>query len=101
MNKTPMLKAYVHRSEYRKEPPEERNTLDVWFCSKIENAAYYETRELAEFDCKLIFDRGNIQIDTPYGWKHTLKDFRVEERKPSEFVIFCEGPFVVKEEKPK
>lgn len=97
MNSPPMLKAYVSRAEHRKEPPEERNILDVWFSSNIESAAYYETRELAEMDCKMIFDRGHIQIDTPQGWKHTLKNFRVEERRPNEFVIFCEGPFTIKE----
>lgn len=97
----PMLKAYVARSKYREEPKEERHILDVWFDSRPENAAFYETREQAESDCKVIFDRGNIQIDTPQGWKHTLKNFRVEGRGPREFVIYCEGPFTIKESKGK
>src|ERR1700733_5486133 len=92
-----MIKAYVCRSEYRKEPPEERHIRDVLFCANIENAMHYETREEAESDCQMIYERGNIQIDTAVGWKHILKNFQVEERRPREFVIFCEGPFVLKE----
>jgi hypothetical protein len=95
-----MVKAYVSRSEYRKEPPEERNILDVLFTSNIESAAHYSTHEQAELDCKLIYDRGHIQIEPQPGWKHTLKDFKVEERRPNEFVISCEGPFTVKKTDP-
>ena len=96
MNNTPMLKAYVTSTKYREKPKEESHILDVWFDSRVEKAAYYPTREEAECDCKVIFERGNIQIDTAEEWKHTLKDFRVEQYGPREFVIFCEGPFIIR-----
>jgi isoleucyl-tRNA synthetase len=97
MNDTPMLKAYVTRSKYREEPREEKHILDVWFDSRPAKAAYYPSREEAESDCKLIFEKGRIQLDTPQGWKHTLNNFRVEQRGARKFVIFCEGPFIIRD----
>jgi len=94
-----MLKAYITRSKYREEPKEERHILDVWFDSRSENAAYYETREEAESDAHAIFERKDIVIGSSEGGKHTLKNFRVEERGPREFVIFCEGPFIIEQSK--
>lgn len=90
-----MVKAYVHSTKYRPEPAE-RFIRDVWFTPNRENAMYYETRQTAESDAVIIFERGNFQIDTLQGLKHTLSNFRVEERGPKEFVIFCEGPFLIK-----
>jgi hypothetical protein len=94
---TEITKAYVHRTEYRREPPAERNTRDVWFTTNPKDALYYETREEAESDALVIFEHSNIKLNLIGGLKHPLKDFRVEELGPKEFVIFCEGPFAIAE----
>jgi hypothetical protein len=95
MNVASMLKAYVRRSWYPKESEALRHHLQVAFTSKPEGANWYDTRQEAESDCANIFNRG-IVIDSSEGGKQTLRNFRVEERKPGEFVIFCEGPFIMK-----
>lgn len=86
----PNMKAYVHSSKFRTTPGEEY-VRDVLFTSKIDNAMYYDRRELAHCDVALIFE-SRIQIDTPSA-KYTLTGFKVEERRPSQFVISVEGPF--------
>jgi hypothetical protein len=53
---------------------------------------FYPTREEAEVDVRLIFEREHIQIDAPSGHKLAVKGFQVEERNPGEFVVFCEWP---------
>ncbi len=89
----PWIKAYVHSAKFRT-TPQERHIRDVLFTTKIEDAMHYDSREEAQSDVQLIFEN-RIQIDTIGGFKHTLEHFRVEERSPKEFVIWCEGPFTI------
>jgi len=99
MHNPTMLKAYIARSWYPKESEPDRHHLQVKFTSRPEYAAYYETRQEAENDCAVIFNAADIEIDSSAGGRYTLSDFRVEERGPKEFVIFCEGPFIIKKGK--
>jgi hypothetical protein len=91
-----MSKGYVQGLKNRKEPPEEP-IVDVWFTSRIENAASYATRAEAEADCSFL-ERWRIKIPTATGNEHTCTDFKVEERAANQFVLFCEAPFAVRGE---
>jgi len=35
-------------------------------------------------------------IPSAQGGTHVCKGFKVEERAPNEFVVFCEAPFILK-----
>ncbi len=89
-----MLKAYVQSWELLKEP--EGNKIDYWFCSRPEDAAAWESQQEANNDC-VLFDRHHIVVSSSQGGTFICRDFRTEERAPGEFVVYCTGPFIVKE----
>jgi catechol 2,3-dioxygenase-like lactoylglutathione lyase family enzyme len=72
----------------------ERHKIDVWFAATPESAAVWETLEEADTDCR-VFDRCTIQMQPSNGKPFTCRRFKSEERSPAEFVVFCEGPFVL------
>jgi hypothetical protein len=84
-----MLKDYIARWKAREKP--EAQIIDYWFDSHPENAACWETREEAESDC-VIFDRQRIAIPSAEGGIHICSGFKVEQRAPKEFVVFCTIP---------
>ncbi len=83
-------KGYIVRWKRREKP--EADTTDYWFDSRPEKAAYWETKEEAENDC-VLFERHPIVLTLSGGSTHTCTGFRVEQRAPKEFVIFCLAPF--------
>ena len=40
-----------------------------------------------------ILEHRDIAITTAEGHRHVCKGYRVEERAPGEFIIWCEAPF--------
>jgi hypothetical protein len=64
---------------------------DFWFAVK-ESAMFWETLKDAEI-ARDLFERQGIKIDLPGGGKHVCVGFEIEERKPGEYVIFCDAPF--------
>lgn len=88
------MKGYVSRWQKRERPDE--NIMDYWFCSRAENAAVWDTREGAENDC-VLFNRHQIVIPSSNGGPYVCRDFKIEERAPGEFVVYCVAPFIVKE----
>ena len=70
-----VLNVYIFGSKFRLVLPEQRNVRDVEFTGALKEAMHYETREEAEVDALIIFERGNIQIDTPHG-RHGSVDRR-------------------------
>jgi hypothetical protein len=89
-----MLKGYITGWKER-ETPEERHIVDVGFDHNPEKAACWKTRQEAANDC-VIFDHWRVVIPSAEGGTHVCRDFRVEERAPAEFVVFCEGPFILR-----
>lgn len=87
------MKGYVQRWEWRKTSEDDGNMLDYWFTANSEEAAVWKTKEEADLDCTL-FDRRAIEIPSSVGGKHICRGFRSEERKPGEFVVFCDAPFI-------
>lgn len=85
------MKCYVSGYASRKTSGEE-SKVDVDFVHRLEKAFPWGTRQDAENECKIL-DGLRVTIDTPQGGKHTLEGFKVEERGPEEFVVFCVGPF--------
>jgi hypothetical protein len=91
--KPPTRKGYIIKWERREAPDKlNRHTIDYLFCSRPDNAAYWETRERAEQDC-VFFDQQQITISLPDCATRVCQDFQVEERPAGDFVIFCEVPF--------
>ena len=90
-----MLKGYISRWK-RKEKPED-NILDYWFCTRPGDAAYWGSREEAENDCVVFNRHQRIVIPSSQGGTYVCQDFKVEERKPGEFVVFCIAPFIPKD----
>jgi hypothetical protein len=88
-----MLKGYINRWKER-EKPEERQIVDYWFTSNAMKAACWETESEAENNC-VIFDCHRIVIPSSKGGTHVCKDFKVEQRAPNEFVVFCVAPFIL------
>lgn len=64
---------------------------DFWFRDR-ESAMFWETLEDAE-RARDLFERQGIKIDLPGGGKHVCVGFEIEQRKPGEYVIFCDAPF--------
>lgn len=87
-----LLKGYVRRWKEREKP--EPEGIDYWFTSHPENAAWWKTREDAENEC-VVFEANRIRIPSSAGGVHTCRGFKVEERAPGEFVIYCMAPFVL------
>jgi hypothetical protein len=86
-----MRKGYICREERRENT--EEFILDYSFDSKPENAMFWETREEAEGAC-IIFNDRVIMVPSGEGGKYRCTDFKVEQRKPNEFIVFCEAPFI-------
>ena len=86
-----MSKVYVGQWKARVEPPEERHKVDVWFCSRAESAATFDTKESAQYD-RALLQSFNVTIDVPNGLKQHCEGFAVEQWS-DQFVIFCEAPF--------
>jgi hypothetical protein len=68
--------------------------VDYWFCSSQKEAMSWGIRELADAELWQ-FNRG-ITINEDIGRAYVLRNFEVEERAPGEFVVFADGPFVVR-----
>jgi len=86
------LKGYVQRWE-EKDGAQGRS-LEYCFTSNPDSAATWPDREEADLDCRFVFDRQNIRIPSAWGGYHICSDFNSEERRPGEFVVFCEAPFI-------
>jgi hypothetical protein len=87
------IKGYVHHWEI-KESARDRG-LEYSFDSDADCVAVWASKEEADIDCRL-FNRQNICIPSALGGFHMCSDFRSEERRPGEFVVFCEAPFIRK-----
>jgi hypothetical protein len=87
-----MAKRYVHHIEHRTDSQTGSMMTDVYFTQYKEKATYCATEQDAESEC-FILDNGQISITTAEGHSHRCKDFEFEERKPREFVMFCDAPF--------
>ena len=89
-----MIKGYVIGYSSRKEP-DESGIVDVGFDYRPEKGMVVKTRHAAEMECAFL-DGLRIAIPSAHGGKHICQGFKLEEREPDEFVIFCEAPFVLK-----
>lgn len=85
-------KGYIARIEHvRAEPGKHEARIDYWFSSKLEEAVFWDTRLSAERTLDAI-NRG-VDIQAENGGKYHCTDFKVEQRTPKEFVIYCDAPF--------
>jgi len=87
-----MLKAYVNHLTTLRDRHGDPHA-EVQFTFKPDYARCYETRQDAENE-RVVFLSDGIEIDSSEGGKVTVKNFRVEQRGPKQFVISCEGPFI-------
>lgn len=85
-----MTKGYVY---YWEDNKNSSLLIDYVFTSRREIAAVWTSREDAQSDCDLVFNRQDIRIDVASAGKFTCGDFKVDERRPGEFVVYCEAPF--------
>lgn len=83
------MKAYISRCEGK-----EDRTIEYRFEPDLENAACWDTGEEAEKN-RAIFDRQCIVIPSAEGGTHICSSFKVEQRGPKEFAVFCVAPFIV------
>jgi hypothetical protein len=88
----PMLKGYISRIEGRTKPGQTPGT-DYLFTSNPNSAMHWETKEAALWVCT-DFNDGGISIPSALGGTYVCKNFEPEQRKPHEFVISCEAPFI-------
>jgi hypothetical protein len=86
-----MLKGYVSYEGPPKDP--QKYSLDYQFESDPMKAMYWSTKDEAEATCIIYNDR-SIVIPSPEGDKYRCTNFRVEQRTPNEFIVFCEAPFI-------
>jgi hypothetical protein len=85
-----MPKAYVIGYKSRTLPDDAGN-VDVDFSARLEDAYAWE-KERAESECRIL-DHFRVEMATKKGMKHTCEGFKVVERTPGSFVVFCEIPF--------
>jgi hypothetical protein len=87
-----LMRGYIRKEAYvddEKAPFGKR--YDVWFADK-EHAMHWDTIEEAKSAVKF-FEGKRIEISLSDGGKRVCTGFEIEERKPGEFVIFCDTPF--------
>ena len=91
-----IIKKYLLWMEPSKIPVAGMDT-DYRFTSNRDEAAYWPTKALAQASCR---DFGNSQITicSSTGGTYVCGDFKLEERKPDEFVVSGEAPFVLNQE---
>lgn len=87
-----MLKGYVAGWQSHAEP-ENTNNVEVGFDSDSQKAHQWDALEEADIACH-VFERWQIEIPSSKGGTHVCRDFRIEERAPNEYVVFCEAPFI-------
>jgi hypothetical protein len=85
------MRGYVSGQEFRQNDP--KKTLEVWFTSNPEAAWNWETREEAQAACKYYEDH-EIIICSALGGTHICSGFESEARRPGEFIVFCDAPFI-------
>jgi hypothetical protein len=85
------MRGYVSRQEFRQN--DSRKTLDVWFTSNPEAAWNWGTREEAQAACKYYEDL-EVTINSALGGTHICSGFKSQARKPGEFIVFCDAPFI-------
>jgi hypothetical protein len=86
------LKAYVRCWE-EQDSPYGRH-LEYFFNASPESAATWPSKDEADIDCKGFFEREKIRILSAWGGYHICSGFKSEERRPGEFVVYCEAPFI-------
>jgi hypothetical protein len=85
------MKGYI--VGYKSRESANHEIIDYWFSTSPKDALRRPTRELAEAEI-FLFNRG-ITINADLQRPHLLNDFQVEEFEDG-FVVWCEGPFVVR-----
>jgi hypothetical protein len=88
-----MRKGYVTNHWTVKNQPAR---MDFSFDSHANNAMVWETKEEAKTACT-VFNNYKVRIPSAEGGFHTCFGFKSEARRPGEFVVFCEAPFVLKQ----
>jgi len=68
-----------------------------WFTANQNNAFGCKSREEAQAECYIL---ETLRVDMPStsGGRFICRDFKIEERNPGDFVVFCEGPFMLSPE---
>ena len=84
-----MVKVYIGNLKHPEKPGEERTVYR--FAPDAESACSWDTREEAERN-RAIFDDDGIEVALAVGGLHICSGFRVQQRAPNEFVVFCEVP---------
>ena len=85
------MKGYI--VGYKTRESANHGIVDYWFSTSPKDAMKIPSREWAESEVRL-FNRG-ITINEDLQRPHRLDDFQVEEFEDG-FVVWCEGPFVVR-----
>lgn len=85
------MRGYIVR--YKSRESANHEIIDYWFSSSAKDAYKFPSKEWAEPEVSR-FNRG-ITINEDLQRPHVLNDFQVEEFEDG-FVIWCEGPFVVR-----
>lgn len=68
--------------------------VDYWFSTSPKDAMTWAMRELVEADVR-VFNRG-ITINEDISRPHLINDFQIEELELGKFIVFAEGPFVIR-----
>jgi len=90
-----MAKGYVSHKDVVKDADGFSTRTDVDFSSKKEAAYSWQTEQEARDEANILEHR-DIAITTAEGHRHVCKGYRVEERAPGEFIIWCEAPFALR-----
>jgi hypothetical protein len=67
--------------------------IDLRFRSNAKDARLFKSEMDAQAQCE-IFSKSNVVITSNEGGTYTLREFKVEQLGPKQFVIVCEGPFL-------
>lgn len=85
------MKGYIVR--YKSRESANHEIIDYWFSDSPKDAHKFPSKEWAEGEVNR-FNRG-ITINQDLQRPHVLDDFQIEEFEDG-FLIWCEGPFVVR-----
>lgn len=70
---------------------------DFYFTPDREQAYSALTKDEADSDCCTYNSKG-VEIDSSDSGTYICRNFRSEERRAHEFVVFCEAPFIINQE---
>jgi|ERR1700733_4012926 len=77
-------------------PPQHgKKKITYIFAALAAGGIRFDTQEAAQLFCAERLEAGNITSPSLHGGEFLCKDWQIERLESGDYVIFCEGPFIL------